>query len=101
MKIKLEKGPFGFCYIVRAKPESKDERIMIGRNEDSTTLFVQTDWEYPGIASAFGWQSCHCGLTDGTVSCDHKTASDMILDAQDYLNKHIGKVVKDIGYFIG
>ena len=60
---------------------------------------VCTDWDYPGVASTFGWAPCDCGFTDGTVDCEHKTASEMIYEAGEYLDEHIGDVVEDPGYF--
>lgn len=85
MKITLQKGAFGFTYLVVA--------------EDGRDILIQSDWDYPSIASTFGWTSCACGETDGTVDCPHKTASQMIVDAQDYLDDHLGETVDDPGYF--
>ncbi len=42
--------------------------------EDGRDLLIQTDFDFPGVASTFGWSPCSCGATDGTVDCDHKTA---------------------------
>ena len=58
---------------------------------EQSTL-VQTDWDYPAIASAMGWQPCHDG-TDGTVKCDQcgKTASDLIGAAFDHIEAHEGE----------
>jgi hypothetical protein len=52
-----------------------------------------------GLASTFGWTPCSCGATDGTVSCAHKQAGQMIAEAQAYLDEHIGDEVEDPGYF--
>ncbi len=85
MKITLESGQFGWDYILKS--------------ESGDTLLLQTDWDYPGIASAFGWTPCkYCG-TDGTVDCEHKSASSMIVEAQSYLDDHIGDTIDDPGYF--
>ena len=62
-------------------------------------FFIQTDWDFPGAATTFGWRPCECGKTDGTVDCEHKTASEMIQQAQNYLDEHIGDSVEDPGYF--
>ncbi len=43
MKITLEEGDFNFCFLLVA--------------EDGRDILIQTDWEYPGIASDFGWQA--------------------------------------------
>lgn len=85
MKIRLEKGDFGFCYLLVA--------------EDGRDILIQTDWEYPSMATSFGWKACSCGRTDGTVNCAHKTASQMIGEAQDFLDDHIGDSIEDPGYF--
>jgi hypothetical protein len=84
MKITLEQGDFG-TYLVVA--------------EDGRDILIQTDFDYPGIASTFGWSPCECGATDGTVDCRHKTASQMIAEAQAFLDDNIGQSVEDPGYF--
>lgn len=82
--ITLESGQFG-NYIIK--------------NDDGQTVLVQIDWDYPGAANTFGWSPCDCGLTDGTVDCEHRTVVDMIADAQQYLDDHIGDTIEDPGYF--
>jgi len=82
--ITLEQGQFG-NYIIEHK--------------DGRDLLVQIDWEYPGLASSFGWSPCECGETDGTVDCPHKTAGDMIGEAREFLDDNLGKTVEDPGYF--
>ena len=68
--------------------------------EDETkNILIQTDWDYPGLANSFGWQACKCGSTDGTVDCEHKTATQMISEAADYLDSHEGMIINDPGYF--
>lgn len=62
-------------------------------------IFVQSDWDFPGLASTFGWVACDCRETDGTVDCEHRTASEMISEAHDYLQDHDGDEVEDPGYF--
>ena len=82
--ITLEAGQFGNYLIV---------------NDDGADLLVQTDWDYPGLASSFGFVPCECGETDGTVNCAHKTATEMINDAATFLDDNLGKRVEDPGYF--
>jgi hypothetical protein len=84
MMISLESGRFGWDFVIEA--------------EDGRTVYVQTDWDYPGVASSFGWAPC-CDATDGTVDCEHGTAMDHINAAREYLDAHIGDVVEDPGYF--
>jgi len=72
---------------------------FILRADDGRELFLQLDWDYPGVASTFGWSACPCGQTDGTVNCSHRTASDMIDEAGGFLRDHIGNTAEDPGYF--
>ena len=91
--IRLEIGDLNFCFIVRKVSRIKEEREQ--------SVLIQTDWEYPGTASTFGWSvGCDCS-TDGTVDCLHKTASEHMASAYEYLSDNIGKVVEDPGYFDG
>ena len=85
MKVELKAGQFGWDYILEA--------------ENGESVLIQTDWDYPGTASSFGWQACECGETDGTVDCPHRKASDMIAEAGNYLDDHIGNIIDDPGYF--
>ena len=84
-EITLEAGQFGWDYILE--------------RGDGKTVLIQTDYDYPGLASSFGWAPCPCGATDGTVDCPHKTASDMIAEAGQYLDDNIGATIEDPGYF--
>lgn len=84
MFITLHSGDFGTYLLVA---------------EDGQELLIQTDWDFPGVATTFGWQPCHCGRTDGTVDCAHRTASEMIADAVAFLDEHLGESVEDPGYF--
>lgn len=77
------------------------EQYSIGyllRFEDGETRLFQTDWDFPGLASLFGWAPCDCGMTDGTVDCPHKTVDQMLGEAQEYLDAHVGDVTLDPGY---
>ena len=67
--------------------------------DDGRELFLQLDWDYPGVASTFGWIACPCGRTDGTVDCTHRNASEMIADASEFLRDHVGDTAEDPGYF--
>jgi len=68
-------------------------------NQTDESILIQTDWDYPGIASTFGWIPCTCGETDGTIDCSHHTVSEMIQNARQYIEDHIGDTVDDPGYF--
>jgi hypothetical protein len=67
--------------------------------EDGRDILIQSDWDFPGAASTFGWSPCACGATDGTVDCDHHTRSEMMANAWDFLSAHAGDTVPDPGYF--
>jgi hypothetical protein len=69
------------------------------RARDGRTILVQTDWDFPILATTFGWSPCSCGATDGTVDCEHRTADEMIADAQAFLRAHAGDSTDDPGYF--
>ena len=69
------------------------------RAEDGRSVLVQTDWDFPGVASTFGWSPWPCGSADGTVDCDHRTADEMIDDARDFLRERAGSTADDPGYF--
>lgn len=84
MRITLQEGDFG---------------TFLLHSEDGRDLLVQTDWDFPAVASAFGWSACSCGETDGTVDCEHRTAGDMVADACDFLRAHAGDTADDPGYF--
>ena len=82
--VTLESGPYGTYLLV---------------NDDGQELLVQTDWDYPGVASNLGWSPCH-GDTDGTVDCScGKRARDLIASAAEFLDDHIGESFEDPGYF--
>jgi hypothetical protein len=70
-----------------------------GRYRDEYGILIQTDWEWPSVAANLGFVPCECGRTDGTVPCAHKTASEMISAAYEFLDAHIGETFDDPGYF--
>ena len=84
MRITLEEGPFG-TFLVTA--------------EDGRDLLVQTDVDFPGLAATFGWTPCSCGQTDGTIDCAHRSATEMIAEARDFLHERAGSTADDPGYF--
>ena len=84
MNITLE-ADFG-CYLLVA--------------DDGRDRLIQDDRDWPGLASSFGWQPCH-RETDGTIDCPvcGRLCEDMIEDANEFLNKHVGDSIEDPGYF--
>jgi hypothetical protein len=90
--------------------------------EDGRSRLIQTDWDWPGIARAFGWSTEHCfrkstlffdpevstscsgyDLTDGTIDCPtcKKSASSFIEEARQYIDDHDGDEIEDPGYLDG
>ena len=76
-----------------------DYATFLLRAEDGRDILVQTDWDFPGVASNFGWTACPCGGTDGTVDCSHRSADEMIASAREFLRAHSGDTTDDPGYF--
>lgn len=107
MKITLQSGSFGWDYLIVA--------------EDGRDCLVQTNTDYPGVASTFGWSpsravfdaevsdqlgdplvaSCEHDGTDGTIDCPAcgMTRTEFIQSAQEWLDDHIGEEAEDPGYF--
>jgi hypothetical protein len=109
-------------YIVRNLDAPK------GTPTEERERFIQTDWDFPGIAQAFGWDMrevqpkldpddfetdaeyeaaaaklprCDHDTTDGTVRCKGcgLDASAFISAAQDFLDSNDGTTADDPGYF--
>src|SRR5437899_3020620 len=76
MMVRLVQGPEG-------APNSSF--AVYGKNGRELE-FVQSDWDYAWLARRFGWVSCACGATDGTVSCPHKSVSQLLSEAFAYLS---------------
>lgn len=90
MKIRLESGDFGWDFLLVA--------------DNGESRLIQSDWDYPGIASTFCWNPCDSGLTDGTIDCQcgcGKKSSDMINEAFEYLTEIADSEIEvdDPGYF--
>jgi hypothetical protein len=54
------------------------------------TVLIQTDWDFPGVASRTGFVACEHGDTDGTIDCPHHKAGDMISAAYGWLSDRAG-----------
>lgn len=104
-RVQLIQGPEGapnFCFGLYGR-ELRTRGPRKGEPRDRgpfarCIVFVQTDWDYPALASRFGYVPCECGATDGTVDCPHKTASAMIAEAYDHLAAHDGAVISCSDY---
>jgi len=76
-------APCGFLIV-------KDSANPYSENPSDSAL-IQSDWDFPGVASRMGFVPCACGATDGTVDCAHRTASEMIAAAYDFIRGHAGE----------
>lgn len=58
---------------------------------ETDSVLIQTDWDFPGVATSMGWPGCHDG-TDGTIECPEcgKPANEMIAEAYDYIADNAG-----------
>lgn len=70
------------------------------RADSGASLLIVVDWDFAGLARSFGWTPCLCGHMDGTIDCEHRTADEMIAEAREYLDEHVGEAADDPGYFI-
>ncbi len=98
IKVRLVQGPEGapsFCfglYVVNGRPPGHKRRDdESGYKRGECVLFVQSDWDYASLACSLGWSPCECGRSDGTVNCEHWTASEMLADAFDFLSEYDGE----------
>lgn len=83
--VRLDDSDFG-CYILQDL-------------ESDQSVLIQTDLDRPSVAANMGWMACPCGETDGTVRCEHRSVLEMINDATQFLDDHIGDTFEDPGYF--
>lgn len=80
--------------------------------EDGRDILIQTDWEWPGIATTFGWSvsdvppnttraTCDHDGTDGTIDCPccGLRAGAFIQAARQFLDRNDGESTVDPGYF--
>ncbi len=104
--LRLQQGDYGSYLIEQVfidgieLHESRQDYMQAEIKPTGRTLPVQTDWDYPAIAMNFGWEPCpFCRETDGTVDGKHRNPSAMIQSAQNFLDKQIGNITEDPGYF--
>jgi hypothetical protein len=91
------------CYIVARERDGTFDPAS-----ERDTVLVQTDYDFPGVASSFGWSiaydgglCCEHDGTDGTVDCPEcgRSAGAFIGAASEWLDYHDGAEVEDPGYF--
>lgn len=105
--IRLEDTDYGY-YIIR-------------NTENNDTVLVQMDYDFPSLATNFGWSvsrvkcesghryDCDCDSytdcdhseTDGTIDCKEcgMKANIFITSAREYLDESIDNEIGDPGYF--
>lgn len=99
MRVQLVQGPegapnfcFGLYYARTTCPDCKRKWARCECGNSECVEFVQSDWDYAGLASRLGWEACECGATDGTVDCPHKKRSDMLSAAYEFLAERDGHI---------
>ena len=99
---------FILCRVLN--PEAKDGKFDWNERDEKNTRLIQTDWDYPGLATTFLWnkarvrenEKCEHDGTDGTIDCPcGVTAHQFIEAARTYLDHCVENavVVEDPGYF--
>jgi|GEM_PF-5509400 hypothetical protein len=79
-------------------------------SDDGRDLLIQSDYDFPGIANAFGWNmrsvqndngTCEHTHTDGTIDCPDCgiKALTFIHAAREWLDDNDGATAEDPGYF--
>lgn len=86
-------------------------KIIADNGQD---ILIQTDWDWPGIASTFGWsissvplppdatvEACDHNGTDGTIDCPccGLKAGAFITAARNWIDDNDGSETSDPGYF--
>lgn len=85
-------APCGFLIV-------KDSANPYSENSSDSAL-IQSDWDFPGVASRMGFVPCACGATDGTVDCAHHTASEMTEAAYDFIRARAGEPFADLDEYL-
>ena len=60
------------------------------------SVFIQTDWDYPGTANSFGWNIASVKPADEP---DEDDVATFISAAFDWLCENDGAIAEDPGYF--
>lgn len=85
--------------------------------DEKESILIQTDWDWPGVATTFGWsirncqvqnrgyyglEKCDHSSTDGTIDCPEcgYPASAFIREAGEWLEANDGITAEDPGYFL-
>ena len=88
MKIQLvHDSSFAPCAFLVVKVND-DGSLADYRSDESASVLVQSDWDFPGLAAVFGW--------GGAIDCPD---TGTIEEASEWLFAHEGEQVEDPGYF--
>lgn len=97
MRVYFTRADFGSYEMF---PVNKRIAAKFLKDTGHESVLIQTDWDYPGIATSLGWvnktrkHDCYHD-TDGTVDCScGRTASDMIGEAEEFLDKCCDRVFR-------
>jgi hypothetical protein len=98
--VAVREPTFAPCGFLVCKADAQGNHDPYG----SDTILIQSDWDFAGVASNWGWKPCQCdhSSTDGTVPCEGcgKSVGDMLADAFDFLVEHGDEPITDPGYFL-
>ncbi len=87
-------------------------------HSESDSVLIQTDWDWPGIASRMGWglashqvmnrryygqETCEHSGTDGTIDCPGCgfPAISFIREAGEHIREHAGESFPDLNEYFG
>ena len=108
MLITVDRDPeYAPCAYLVCKVTGPKGRRDWNTRDESATVLIQTDYDWPGLASSFGWSPCcGSGSTDGTIACPDcgAQAGELIESAGEYLDALVDspgeeRFVQDPGYF--
>ena len=86
-------APCGFLIVKEGASPYSDKK--------GDTCLIQTDWDFPGVASRMGYVPCgKCGATDGTVNCCHKTVNQMINEAYEFIQEKEGELFEELSEYL-
>ena len=87
---------------------------ILNTADERELILVQTDWDWPGVASSFGWnianvpwsknrdgKKCSHRATDGTINCPGCgcPVEKFLEEAAAFIESNYGKTIEDPGYF--
>jgi len=95
----LLQGDYGTYELL---PANKRVAKAFKRDTGEETILFQTDWDFPGLARALGWngkvrrERCPHRGTDGTITCPDcgKSAGEFIGAATQWLDGHCGQTFR-------